>query len=229
MPNSTQTSEKRCTICAAPLPERSPGRGGYQPSRKYCSQRCKQSAENLKPYQPVTCPSCKEPRMVKNVRQARNTICRKCAAKIGSKRAADLLLAVPPKRRILDTIKVTENSCWEWQGTRQKNGYGALRAGGKTVRAHRYSYEAFIGSIPEGLQIDHLCRNRPCVNPWHMEPVTARENTRRAMRTHCVNGHPFDEENTWMHKGKRYCRECRRRRVREYVARRRDREREQDA
>ena len=76
--------------------------------------------------------------------------------------------------------------------------------------AHRWSYEHFVGHIPDGLTIDHLCRNRRCVRPDHLEPVTSGENTRRAMRNTCIKGHPFDEANTWTYRGKRYCRTCRR-------------------
>lgn len=127
--------------------------------------------------------------------------------------------ALPVADRIRESVLVTDAGCWEWQGALQLNGYATMSTGGRPKRAHRVSYEAFVGPIPEGLQIDHLCRNRCCVNPEHLEPVTPMENTRRAMRTHCVNGHEFDSANTWMHKGKRYCRECRRQRVREYQAR----------
>ena len=107
------------------------------------------------------------------------------------------------------------DSCWEWGGYRHGNGYGAIWHEGKQVLVHRWSYEHFVGPIPDGLTIDHLCRNRACVNPAHMEPVTSRENTRRAMRTHCINGHEFTPENTYTpNDGKRYCRECRRQRNR---------------
>jgi hypothetical protein len=81
------------------------------------------------------------------------------------------------------------------------------------------SYETFVGPIPDGLTIDHLCCNPPCINPEHLEVVTMRENLRRgrspvgvnARRTHCLHGHAFDERNTWICKeGKRHCRECHR-------------------
>lgn len=80
--------------------------------------------------------------------------------------------------------------CWVWQGT-LRGGYGRFRAGRKTFSAHRVSYEHHVGAIPDGLVLDHLCRNRACINPAHLEPVTIRENIRRgeqgsseAMRKH---------------------------------------------
>jgi hypothetical protein len=81
-----------------------------------------------------------------------------------------------------------------------------------TGSAHRWAYEAFVGPIPEGLEIDHLCRNRACVNPAHLDPVTHQENMSRgkaARMTHCHKGHPFDEANTRMEAyGSRRCKEC---------------------
>jgi hypothetical protein len=83
--------------------------------------------------------------------------------------------------------------------------------------AHRVSYELLVGPIPQGLQLDHLCRNRRCINPAHLEPVTSRENTMRgetvaaanASRDHCPSGHPYSDSNTIaLGKGGRKCREC---------------------
>jgi len=101
------------------------------------------------------------------------------------------------------------DACWLWQGA-LSGGYGQICG----EWAHRFSYRFLVGPIPEGLQIDHLCRVRHCVNPDHLEPVTQQVNIRRgewATRTHCVNGHPFDEANTYRPPSKpgwRYCREC---------------------
>jgi len=72
-----------------------------------------------------------------------------------------------------------DNSCWLWQGIINEAGYGKLKVSKRWVKAHRYSYELFVGDIPEGLTLDHLCRNRSCVNPGHLEPVTLRENVLR--------------------------------------------------
>lgn len=114
------------------------------------------------------------------------------------------------------------NGCWLWTAYRDYRNYGqfALTSSNKRVRAHRYAYEAVVGPIPDGLELDHLCRNPPCVNPAHLEPVTHHENVLRgqtlaavyARRTHCHAGHPFDEKNTRIARaegGRRVCRECR--------------------
>ena len=146
----------------------------------------------------------------------------RASAKKASEAAAAKLLAIPVEGRLRDSSRVTDAGCWEWTRYRYSNGYAALSVNGKQRLAHRVAYETFVAPIPEGLTIDRLCRNRACVNPGHLEPVTSGENTRRAMRSHCVNGHPFNEENTWMHKGKRYCRECRRRRNREQQRKKHD-------
>jgi HNH endonuclease len=111
-------------------------------------------------------------------------------------------------------------SCWIWTGTRTKQGYGAsnARLDGVTVYgAHRVGYTLLMGPIPVGLVLDHLCRNPPCVNPVHLEPVTAYVNThvrgihRNTLLVACPQGHPYTEANTYLRpdSGFRDCRTCR--------------------
>lgn len=109
------------------------------------------------------------------------------------------------------------DSCWFWTGLLNHAGYGRVWNDGAVRLAHRVAYELVVGPIPSGLTLDHLCRTRRCVNPTHLEPVTQRENTRRgntisnrnAAKTHCVNGHPFDDKNTARTQGgHRRCRRC---------------------
>lgn len=109
--------------------------------------------------------------------------------------------------------------CWVWTATRLSSGYGSFRFDGRSLRAHRVAYELAVGPIPAGLYLDHLCRNRPCVNTAHLEPVTNQENTLRgygapavnARKTHCQHGHEFTPANTYTFpNGRRECRTCKR-------------------
>lgn len=117
------------------------------------------------------------------------------------------------------------SGCWIWIRALDSGGYGRVFPrkinGKRLLKAHRISYELFKGSIPEGLDLDHLCRVRCCVNPDHLEPVTRSENclrgetghvsgARKRARTHCIHGHEFTPENTWVYKGERHCIQCRR-------------------
>ena len=109
------------------------------------------------------------------------------------------------------------DDCWEWTGCRSAKGYGLIYKSGATKRVHRVVYELLVGPIPDGLQLDHLCRNRGCANPSHLDPVDTRENTLRgvgltsqnAVKTHCAQGHPFTGENLYLRTGSRRGRECR--------------------
>jgi hypothetical protein len=117
--------------------------------------------------------------------------------------------------------KGAPDECWIWGGALNINGYGAFRTSGpnpKNVRVHRFAYELLVGPIPEGLELDHLCRMRPCCNPAHLEPVPGRINTLRgenfsaknAQKTACPQGHEYTDENTYVApNGWRQCAKCR--------------------
>lgn len=137
---------------------------------------------------------------------------------------------VPLELRIWPRIKPVANGCWLWTGALTDTGYAVLsrlKKHGKSVLVHRWVYEQLIGAIPDGLQIDHLCRTPPCMNPLHMEPVTMKENilrgtspaAQRARWTHCIRGHRFTIENTRIDSdGHRLCRTCINQRARDVIA-----------
>ena len=129
----------------------------------------------------------------------------------------------PIKERFWAKVDSADD-CWIWTAETSRGGYGRFAAGSRSdgtrrsVQAHRYAYELLVGPIPEGLELDHLCRVRNCVNPAHLEPVTTKVNVlrgiglaaRNAGKTHCPQGHPYDEANTYYYStGKRACRACR--------------------
>jgi hypothetical protein len=126
-------------------------------------------------------------------------------------------------------VNAPSDGCWQWVGCINAEGYGRFNFDGVITNAHRASYRLFVGEIPPGLVIDHLCRNRSCVNPDHLELVTNKENILRgvgagaqaARMIECPKGHPLDEDNTYVAPGskKRRCRSC----VREYGRARRAR------
>lgn len=103
--------------------------------------------------------------------------------------------------------------CWVWEGADNRVGYGTISFLGRRWYTHRLAYTITFGPIPEGMVLDHLCRNTFCFRPTHLEPVTTRTNILRGMtaqKTHCKSGHVFDETNTYITAaGHRLCRACR--------------------
>jgi hypothetical protein len=119
-----------------------------------------------------------------------------------------------------------DTGCWVWQRARTKAGYGQTYVDGKKIYAHREYYEAYVADIPPGLVIDHLCGNRACCNPEHLEPVSFAENMRRTRRDTCKRGHLLSEDNVYIAPdGERQCRECSRIRDRARLRRRMGRRR----
>lgn len=132
---------------------------------------------------------------------------------------------------------VTPDGCWEWQGKLLRAGYGEAHYRGRQMVAHRAMWLAVGREIPAGLQLDHLCNNRRCCNPDHLEPVTSSENVKRgwqrgrpltgatarnAAKTHCNAGHELAGDNLYRWRGGRICRACNRTRQAEAQARKRE-------
>ena len=116
--------------------------------------------------------------------------------------------------RFLDKVIISPDGCWEWMAYRDTCGYGIFRLGDRMYTAHRVAYEHFVGPIPEGKEMDHLCRNRGCASPYHVEPVTHAENIGRSplkCPTHCKRGHELTPANRYAggpRKGRGRCRQC---------------------
>lgn len=140
-----------------------------------------------------------------------------------------MILTEKDERRFWAKVALPDgNGCMLWLGSQNERGYGWLRVGTKLLKAHRISCALAYGPIPEGLEVDHLCRARHCVAPEHLEAVTHAENMRRgiagklqAAKTHCPRGHAYDDANTYRTRdSRRQCRACARiRAARKRVAR----------
>lgn len=129
----------------------------------------------------------------------------------------------PAQRFAAQTKLDPDTGCIEWQGGLVSGGYAQFQVEKRSVYVHRWSWEQANGPVPEGLYLDHLCRNRRCCNPEHLEPVTFRENVLRgqgpsaanAIKTHCPKGHAYTEDNTYVNpRGSRVCRTCKQARAR---------------
>jgi len=153
-----------------------------------------------------------------------------------SRKTGPVTISLGAQRRFWLKVATADNveGCWLWTAATVR-GYGVINIGGKVTYAHRVAYELWRGPIPDGLDIDHLCRTPRCVNAWHMEPVTRAENRRRApisgqakvhaAKTHCINGHALTPDNLIRFtnpKFGRQCRRCHRERSRASEARRRE-------
>lgn len=138
---------------------------------------------------------------------------------------------IPIEERFKEKYRVDQESgCWIWTASLMPNGYAQFRySRAKNGYGHRFSYEHHIGPIPEGRQIDHLCKNKACVNPDHLDVVTPKTNIERigprrsanAEKTHCPRGHPLSGDNLYVFPNRRArtCRTCRREYAREYYVR----------
>ncbi|MFJ8146570.1 HNH endonuclease signature motif containing protein [Streptomyces sp. NPDC096048] len=116
-------------------------------------------------------------------------------------------------RRLLEKVEIDESGCWRWTGFISHKGYGRFRFASNVGHAHRFAYVVLVGPIGDGLEIDHLCRERSCINPEHLEAVTHSENLQRrhpaGLPTHCQEGHEYTPENTYRRpNGARLCRTC---------------------
>jgi hypothetical protein len=136
---------------------------------------------------------------------------------------------VDKESNVFAFVNGERSECWIWRGWPTGDGYGRFSFEGTEWLAHRLAWTIENGPIPDGLQLDHLCRNRPCVRPEHTEPVTNRENGRRGLGGHinrsklyCPSGHPYNAANTKVTSdGRRRCILCDRRRMRDYMKRKR--------
>ena len=181
----------------------------HQSRQRFCSKRCVATGQRRS--ETRGCLTCGASFSVKPSIPKRFCSPRCRGLYVGGRRPAD------PLDRFCRLVEAAPTGCWLWTGCLRR-GYGkmALKTG-VWVSAYRWAYEHFIGPIPAGLHLDHLCRVPRCVNPNHLEPVTHAENHRRARKTHCLRGHPLNETTTyWSPRYRiRQCRACQRARYAE--------------
>lgn len=124
---------------------------------------------------------------------------------------------------LIDKAYEDEFGCWIWEKGFTNSGYAKATVNYKTVLVHRFMYENLVGPIPEGMQLDHLCRDKRCINPDHLEPVTLQENMNRrnSYVIECKHGHSLTRDNLYITPdGRRQCKTCRREAVARYDGRR---------
>ena len=144
--------------------------------------------------------------------------------------ASNAIKALTLSERLQRQLTITDTGCHEWRGTLDGDGYGHLKVGGKTVKAHRLAWTLANGPIPDGLNVLHHCDNPPCCLVAHLFLGTHADNSKDKMakgrhghshnelKTHCLKGHPYDEANTYVTRGRRQCRACNRAAVARYTA-----------
>lgn len=187
------------------------------------------------------------PRVHDGKRTVASVTCQECGAELKARQQVVCGPKCSGKRNRLTPQKIMQRfwervdksgECWIWTAGKTVGGYGVFSFGkNKQDMAHRWSYKKFVGPIPDGLFIDHLCRNRACVRPSHLEPVTNRENilrgtgfsARHAAKTQCSNGHEFTPENTKIMRRngvfrRRICRICHRKRWNAWYAKSRSKQ-----
>ena len=229
-PNMSDRNTPTCCLtCGIPLTQKTKGR-----LRFYCSRQCRVDRDttqrrNSKPQNP-DCLYCGNP--IPQVVRRDAVYCQpECRAQHYAERRRKPSRGSFEERFWSQVDKEAALGCWVWTGGKLASGYGSVALDGTRFVTHRVVWEMLRGPIPDGLQIDHLCRNRACCNPDHLEPVEQKTNLLRgvsqpainARKTHCIRGHEFTPENTYRRPGcpqARNCRTCIEIRKQQYKARR---------